>query len=108
MDRFELFKQLSLLYFAAAHYSETARRSGRPDLADTFLLCGNAGFSRDLREICAAATRPLSSAAADELAERIRAAIKPYDLLGLTDPARGPWYPALEPDLPTVGKVDAS
>jgi FADH2 O2-dependent halogenase len=108
MDRFELFKQLSLLYFAAAHYSETARRSGRADLADTFLLCGNAGFSRDLREICAAATRLLSSAAADELAERIRAAIKPYDLLGLTDPARGPWYPALEPDLPTVGKVDAS
>lgn len=99
MDRFELFKPLSLLYFAAAHYSETARRSGRADLADTFLLCGNAGFSRDLREICDAATKPLSSAAADGLAERIRTAIKPFDLLGLTDPSRGPWYPALDPEV---------
>jgi FADH2 O2-dependent halogenase len=108
MDRFELFKQLSLLYFAAAHYSETAWRTGRADLADTFLLCGNAGFSRDLREICVAATRPSSSATADQLAEQIRAAIKPFDLLGLTDPSCGPWYPALEPDLPAAEKVDAS
>ena len=33
-----LFKRLSLLYFAAASYSETARRLGRPDLAPGFLL----------------------------------------------------------------------
>jgi FADH2 O2-dependent halogenase len=106
MDRFDLFKQLSLLYFAAAHYSETTRRSGRPDLADAFLLCGNADFSRNMREICDAASRPLSPADTDKLAERIRTAIKPIDLLGLTDASRGPWYPALEPDLPLVGKGD--
>jgi FADH2 O2-dependent halogenase len=39
MDRFDLFKQLSLLYFAAAHFSETARRSDQAHLADSFLLC---------------------------------------------------------------------
>ena len=40
MDDFELFKRLSLLYFAAASYSETARRLGRPELAPGFLLAG--------------------------------------------------------------------
>jgi hypothetical protein len=33
-----LFKRLSLLYFAAASYSETVRRLGRPQLAPGFLL----------------------------------------------------------------------
>ena len=33
-----LFKRLTLLYFAAASYAETARRLGRPDLAPGFLL----------------------------------------------------------------------
>jgi len=98
MDRFDLFKQLSLLYFAAAHYSETARRSGRADLADSFLLCRDPVFSVELRQICEAATKPLTSNGAKELAERVRRAINPFDLAGLTDPTRGPWYPALAPD----------
>ena len=33
---FPLFVELSKLYFAAAHFSESARRAGRPDLAGTF------------------------------------------------------------------------
>ncbi len=98
MDRFDLFKQLSLLYFAAAHFSETARRSGQAHLADSFLLCRDPIFSCELRQICEAATQPLSSNAAEELAERVRRAIKPFDVAGLTDPSRGPWYPALDPD----------
>ena len=98
MDRFDLFKQLSLLYFAAAHFSETARRSGQAHLADSFLLCRNLSFSGELRQICEAATRPLSSGSEEKLAERIRRAIKPFDVAGLTDPSRGPWYPALDPD----------
>lgn len=99
MDRFDLFKQLSLLYFAAAHFSETARRSGQGQLADSFLLCSDPIFSSELRQICEAATQPLSTNGADELAERVRRAIKPFDLAGLTDPSRGPWYPALDPEV---------
>lgn len=99
MDRFELFKQLSLLYFAAAHFSETARRSGQGQLADSFLLCRDPIFSSELRQICEAATQPLSANGANELAERVRRAIKPFDLAGLTDPSRGPWYPALDPEV---------
>ena len=102
MDRFNLFKQLSLLYFAAAHFSETARRSSQGHLADSFLLCRDTTFSGELRQICEAATQPMSSTASDELAERIRRAIKPFDLARLTDPSRGPWYPALEPELRLV------
>jgi FADH2 O2-dependent halogenase len=99
MDRFDLFKQLSLLYFAAAHFSETARRSGEAHLADSFLLCHNPVFSDELRGLCETATQPLSSNGAEAIAERIRRAIKPFDLAGLTDPCRGPWYPALDPAL---------
>src|SRR5438034_4136139 len=52
----------------------------------------------DALPICEVATQPLSSNAAEELAERIRRVIKPFDVAGLTDPSRGPWYPALDPD----------
>ena len=38
MRNFALFKSLCLLYFAAASYSETARRLGKPHLASSFLL----------------------------------------------------------------------
>jgi FADH2 O2-dependent halogenase len=99
MDRFDLFKQLSLLYFAVAHFSETARRSHQAQLADSFLLCRHPVFSVELRQICEAAAHPLSAYAAEALAERIRRAIRPFDLAGLTDPSRGPWYPALDPEL---------
>jgi len=90
---------LSLLYFAAAHFSETARRSGQGHLADSFLLCRDPTFSSELRQICEVVTQPSSSYAVDELAERIRRVIKPFDLAGLTDSSRGPWYPALDPEL---------
>jgi tetracycline 7-halogenase / FADH2 O2-dependent halogenase len=95
MNQFDLFKQLSLLYFAAAHFSETARRSGQRHLADSFLLCRDSNFSTQLRQICEAATQPLSPNSASDLIERIRKTIQPFDLAGLTDPSRGPWYPAL-------------
>ena len=38
MSDVPLFKRLTLLYFAAASYAETARRLGRPELAPGFLL----------------------------------------------------------------------
>ena len=48
-----LFKRLSLLYFAAASYSEAARRLGRPELAPGFLLHAHPRFGSELRA-CAA------------------------------------------------------
>ena len=57
MDRFELFKELSLLYFAAASFSETARRLRKPQLADAFLLSRHPIFSTQLERICALANQ---------------------------------------------------
>jgi len=99
MDRFELFKELSLLYFAAASYSETARRLGKPQLADGFLLCRHRGFAAQLEEICAVASKPLSAGEIESLRLRVRAAIEPFDVAGLTDRSRHPWHPALVTDL---------
>jgi FADH2 O2-dependent halogenase len=99
MDRFELFKELSLLYFAAASFSETARRLGKPRLADSFLLCRHPIFAKQLHEFCRAATKPLSAEEARSLGSRIRDTIEPFDVAGLSDRSRHPWYPALTSDL---------
>ena len=99
MDRFDLFKQLSLLYFAAASYSETARRLGRPELADSFLLSRHPVFAPALQEICSAVQASLLPADAAALGRRIHELIAPFDVAGLTDAARDPWYPALAADL---------
>jgi FADH2 O2-dependent halogenase len=99
MNRFELFKELGLLYFAAASFSETARRLGKPQLADSFLLSRHPVFSRQLRRLCEAAARPLSPEEARELERDIRDAIRPLDVAGLTNPSRRSWYPALVSDL---------
>lgn len=99
MDRFDLFKRLSLLYFAAASFSESARRLGKAHLADSFLLCRHPVFRPRLQEFCEAVQQPLSARQTLELGQRIREAIEPFDVAGLNDAARDPWYPAQASDL---------
>ena len=109
MDRFKVFKELSLLYFAAASYSETARRLGKPELADGFLLCRHPVFANQLRQICEAASGALSAVDVVNLSRSIREAIEPLDVAGLTDDSRHPWYPALAADmLRNARKVNAT
>ncbi|MEY4917739.1 MAG: hypothetical protein RL616_1652, partial [Verrucomicrobiota bacterium] len=109
MNRFAVFKELSLLYFIAASFSETARRLGKPELADGFLLCRHPVFAKQFEKVCEAAGENLS---ADELitfSKNIREAIAPLDVAGLIDDSRHPWYPALTADLlRNAGKVGAS
>ena len=75
MDDPPLFKRLSLLYFAAASFSEAARRLGRPELAPGFLLCAHPAFGPELAA-CA-----LAAAAAPQRlrAARARGAHRPRD-----------------------------
>jgi Tryptophan halogenase. len=109
MNRFELFKKLSLLYFAAASFSESARRLGKEHLADSFLLCRDPVFSAQLREFCEMAHHSLSASETVELGRRIGEAIEPFDVAGLNDAARDPWYPALTRDLfANASKLQAS
>ncbi len=98
MGRFEMFKELSLLYFTAAIYSETARRLGKPELANGFLLCRHPVFADQLRQICMAARADLSAEDVVKLSRSIREAIEPLDVAGLTDDSRHPWYPCLPAD----------
>ena len=109
MDRFELFKALSLLYFAAASFSEVSRRLGKAQLADSFLLCRDPEFGPQLKRLCAAARQARSAEDQERLKKAILEAIAPFDLAGLTDISRDPWYPARGEDiLANAGKLGAS
>ena len=94
-----LFKRLTLLYFAAASFSEAARRLNRPDLAPGFLLHAHPTFGPDLHTCCAIALSSPQGRARDELIKMIDAAIEPFDIAGLLDRSRRDWYPALGEDL---------
>src|SRR5262245_33262431 len=94
-----LFKRLTLLYFAAASYSEAARRVGRPELAPGFLLHNHPRFGAELRA-CAEVglTAPLGEPR-DALLSRVDRAIQPFDIAGLLDRSRRDWFPVLAEDL---------
>ena len=104
-----LFKRLSLLYFAAASYSETVRRLGRPQLAPGFLLNAHPRFGVELRECAAAAAVAPRGDRRTSLVERIDRAIEPFDTAGLLDRSRRDWYPVLADDLiGSAAKLEAS
>jgi flavin-dependent dehydrogenase/cytochrome c-type biogenesis protein CcmH/NrfG len=115
MDDVEVFRRLSLLYFAAASYAETARRLGRPHLARGFLLCDDARFASNLERCTDAARARPSDTARTALLDDIDAAIEPYDVAGLRDASRANWYPVDVDDLKaarhkveaTEGEIDA-
>jgi FADH2 O2-dependent halogenase len=94
---FELFAALSLLYFAAASFGETARRLGRADLAGSFLGGDHAAFGPAFRDCCRRAIRMrkngTSNAERADLISRVFAAIEPWDVAGLTDAGRRRWHP---------------
>jgi len=95
----ELFKRLTLLYFAAASFSETVRRLGRPKLAPDFLLHGHPTFGVDLRRLCARVLTSADGRGRTELFNNIDRAVEPFDAAGLLDRSRRDWYPVLASDL---------
>jgi FADH2 O2-dependent halogenase len=104
LNDFPLFAALSLLYFAAASFSEVARRLNQPDLANAFLLCDHSRFGPQLRSCCERATRVredggISAAARAILIDDIFRAIDPIDVAGLSDRTRRNWFPVDASDL---------
>ena len=98
MHDFEVFSALTLLYFAAASFSESARRLNHPELARSILLHDDPRFGPALRECCRAPS-----------AARIREAIAPFDVAGLGKRERHPYYPALAEDfLEAAHKLSAT
>jgi FADH2 O2-dependent halogenase len=94
---FEVFSALTLLYFAAASYAESAHRLGRPQLARGFLLCDELRFSAAFHSICEAALHIAPDERAT-LIEQIHALIEPFDVIGLSKRERYPSYPCLASD----------
>jgi FADH2 O2-dependent halogenase len=98
-SNFQQFISLSLLYFAAASFSEAARRLDRPELAGGFLLHGHPTFGPAMRRCCELVNQA-------SLAEEVRKAIEPIDIAGLGRTDRGNWYPVDPQDtLAAAGKL---
>jgi FADH2 O2-dependent halogenase len=109
MDNFPVFSALCLLYFAAASYSETARRLGKSQLANSFLLCNHPVFGPQTEDLLARAQSTRAGPESEALAADIIAAIEPFNVAGLGDPGGGNWYPVDPEDLfKSAAKVGAS
>jgi tetracycline 7-halogenase / FADH2 O2-dependent halogenase len=109
MDNFPVFTAVSMLYFAAASYSETARRLNNPYLASSFLLHDHPGFGPIGAQLLARARLAPQGREAENLIEEIYRAIEPFDVAGLTNRNRRNWYPVDAEDLlRSAHKVHAS
>lgn len=99
MGSFPVFAALSLLYFAAASYSEAARRLGKPHLAQSFLLHDDPRFGPDCARLLERARAKPSGREAEELIEEVYRIIEPFDVAGLGKRDRQNWYPVEAEDL---------
>jgi FADH2 O2-dependent halogenase len=107
-DDWEKFSALTQLYFAAASYTESARRLGNAVAAgDGFLLSGVPGFADGFDRALTLASA--GSAARAECLRTISATIAPFNVAGLDDPSKRGWYACEAGDLlDGAGKLSAS
>ncbi len=99
MSDMDLFRPLSLLYFAAASYAETARRLGKPELAGSFLLADHPRFGPESGRILARVHGPLDAKAKRLLVAEIYDLIAAFDVAGLCARPRDHAYPVRAEDL---------
>jgi FADH2 O2-dependent halogenase len=93
---FPAFTEVARLYFCAVIYAETARRLGRSDSEGGFLAKDHAELGQATRELCEAAR---AGVAAEELGRGVDSVLARFDLGGLGEPGRRPWYPVRVEDL---------
>jgi FADH2 O2-dependent halogenase len=101
---FPLFAALSKLYFAAASFTEAARRLSPGAALPAFLRADDPLFGPALQDCCgtvlrAAARAGLASGEREDLLATIARAIEPLDIAGLSDSSRRNWHPVLAEDL---------
>ena len=99
MHSFPAFAALSMLYFAAASFSESARRLGKAHLAPSFLLHDDPHFGPLMRRCCELAKNNSTQLEMDDLAHEISQAIEPVNIAGLANAHRRNWYPIDANDL---------
>ena len=93
-QRFPLFTSYSMFYFAAASYSEMARRLNSPKTPRGF-LCGDSDRFTGAMVRLSPATA--SRASGDGYASEVAAAIADWNVAGLCDPEKRNWYD-VDPD----------
>ena len=100
MGDFAAFTAVSLLYFAAVSFTETAQRLGKPELAPGFLLREHPTFGPASRVLLERAHRLDDTR---EFAEEVMRLIEPFNVGGFGDPSRRNWYPVCAEDLLRAG-----
>jgi FADH2 O2-dependent halogenase len=109
MHNFEVFRAISLLYFAAASFSETVRRLGKPHLAGGYLLHNDPRFGPASRNLLELAQAGVSTQDTDHFIKEVQHVIEPFDVAGLCSRRVTPWYPVEADDLRTSAwKVGAT
>ncbi|MEO6804003.1 MAG: FAD-dependent oxidoreductase [Granulicella sp.] len=109
MDNFDAFRAVSLLYFAAASYSESVRRLGKPHLAQAFLLHTHPRFGPSIEALCNQAAVGISKEDTAIFVQQVHTAIEPFDVAGLCASPRNHWYPVNADDLKqSAWKVDVT
>lgn len=109
MDRFPVFVSLAMLYFAAASYSETARRLGKTQLASSFLLHDYPNFGPAAQRTFEHAPNARTQDEMSQFATEISQVIAPFNVAGLADPSRQNWYSVNADDLlNSAEKVDST
>jgi FADH2 O2-dependent halogenase len=104
MGNFPVFTAVSLLYFAAVSFAETAHRLGKPELAAGFLLHRHPSFGPASRLLLERAYKLDDTFVAD-----VQRLIEPFNLGGFGDPARHSSYAVRADDLFDAGhKLGAS
>src|ERR1700733_770481 len=99
MSNFAAFRAISLLYFAAASFSETARRLEKPHLAQGYLLHNEPRFGPASHRLLARAQAGIPKEEAADFIAEVRRAIDPFDVAGLCAARSEPWYPVDAEDL---------
>jgi len=109
MSNFPVFKSIALLYFAAASYSETARRLGKSHLASSFLLHDHPEFGPLCKQLLERAMHVAPGKESWSLIQDVRQAIEPIDVAGFSDSSKQGWYPVNAEDLlKSASKVETS
>jgi tetracycline 7-halogenase / FADH2 O2-dependent halogenase len=99
MHNFEVFRAISLLYFAAASFSETVRRLDKPQLADGYLLHNDPRFGPASRNLLERAWAGITAQDTCRFIEEVKRVIEPFDVAGLCTERAMPWYPVDAGDL---------
>jgi FADH2 O2-dependent halogenase len=99
LNNFPVFASLTLLYFAAVSFSETAHRLGKPELASSFLLRNHPRFGSTSTQLFERARDIQTQQQADQLSADILRAIEPFNVAGLGKPHLRNWYPVDAQDL---------